>query len=301
MRVLNKILITGATGLVGKSIISQCHKENIEVNFLTSDKDKVHTLKGCKGYFVDTTLKQIDSKALVGVDTIINLAGANIGKRWTKKYKTIISESRISILDIIIDHLSQNNQSHQIKQIISSSGINIYRHSYREIYSEESKDYDQGFLSQVVQKWEKKIIEFEKLGIKTTILRMGIVLDKNKGALPKMISPIKNNIGSVLGNGKQKIAWIHKRDLSNMFLFVAKNRLSGIFNSCSSDTLTNKEFTHILANHLGKKIYLPNIPIWLLRAMLGQMSDLLLQSVSPSNQKIRDKGFVFEYNTLARL
>lgn len=288
-----KILITGATGLVGKELTPLILSKNHTIHYLTTSKTKIEDTPENKGFYWNLKQNFIDENCIIGVDVIVHLAGANIANRWTKEYKNEILESRILSSQLLFDLVKKNPNS--IKQLICASGTAIYPESYTKVYDETTTESDEGFLSNVVQQWEEGVDVFEELGIKVCKLRTGIVFSKNGGALPQMVKPIQMGFGAALGNGKQIQSWIHINDLVALYFFAIENALSGVFNAVSPEPVSNQELTKIIASTLGKPLFLPNIPKFILRFMLGEMSSILFSSKLLSAQKIIALGFNFKF------
>ncbi|QKX05886.1 TIGR01777 family protein [Aquimarina sp. TRL1] len=292
-----RILITGATGLVGQEIVRLCHDSGMDVNYLTTSKNKIKTGKeNYQGFYWNPDTKEIDSSCFEGVTTIIHLAGATIGKRWTTSYKKRIESSRVETTNLLISTLQQ--QKHQVRQVIAASAIGIYPSSSQNYYTEESTERDSTFLSDVVQKWEKAVEGFKTLGVRLGILRIGLVLSHEGGALPQMAKPIEKGVGAVIGKGTQWQSWIHLKDVARMFLFVHEKKLEGVYNAVASNPISNKKLTYAIASQLGKKILLPNVPEFVLRLLLGEMYVLLVSSQRVSNAKIEKNGFQFYYENI---
>ncbi|AXT19359.1 TIGR01777 family protein [Flavobacteriaceae bacterium AU392] len=291
-----KILITGATGLIGSEIIQQCHKTNIGVHYLTTRKQKLQSEVNSKGFYWNPKNKEIDITCFEGVDVIINLAGSTIAKRWTKTYKKEILDSRVNGLELLKHTIQQNRI--KIKQLISASAIGIYPDSLTNIYTEDYPECSKSFLGQVVEQWERAADTFSELDIVVSKIRIGLVLASNKGALPKIVLPIKIGLGSAFGNGKQWQSWIHVSDLANLFLHVLHYELEGVYNGVAPEAITNSEMTKTIAKTLKKPLLLPNTPKVIMKLILGEMHILLFESQKINSNKIEGKGFVFEYKTL---
>lgn len=288
-----KILITGATGLIGKELTNLILSKNHTVHYLTTSKTKIKDSQNYKGFYWNLKQNRIDENCLHGVDVIIHLAGANIAKRWTKEYKVEILESRILSSQLLYNLVKSKPNS--VKQLICASGTAIYPESFTKVYDETTTEIDAGFLSNVVKQWEESVDIFEELGIKVCKLRTGIVFSKTGGALPQMAKPIQMGFGAALGNGNQIQSWIHLKDLVSLYFFAMENALSGVFNAVSPEPISNKDLTKIIAQTLGKPLFLPNIPKFILRIMLGEMSSILFSSKLLSAQKIIDNGFDFKF------
>lgn len=291
-----RILITGATGLIGKEIVKICHLQNIEVNYLTTRKSKIEHQENYKGFYWNPEIKELDKACFKGVDAIIHLAGASISKRWTPSYKKEIVSSRVESTKLLIDSLK--GEIHTIKHVISGSAIGIYPDSLTSYYEESYKGTNDSFLGDVVKKWEASVDGFSKLNIKVSKIRTGLVLSKNGGALPEMLKPIKFGFGAAFGNGKHWQSWIHITDLSQMFLYVLKHKMYGVYNGVAPNPETNQFLTKTIANVLNKPLILPNIPKFVMKTILGDMHQLLFDSQRVSSKKIEDAGFVFEYHHL---
>lgn len=293
-----KILITGATGLVGKAVIQHCLEKKWEVHYLSTSQKKLDVLHGCKGFYWDTASGYTDESCLEGVEVIVHLAGASISNRWTKAYKEEILNSRIFSTRTLY-RLLKNNPKHTVKQIVCASAIGIYPHHYFEEYDETTEETGNSFLSTVVDKWETETDVFKTLQIKTAKVRIGVVLAKNGGALAEMSKPVKNGYGAVLGCGEQWISWIHLDDLAGIFMKLIIDKKEGVYNGVAPHPVTNKTLTHTLAHLLGKKIWLPPVPSFILKLILGEMAVLVLNSTKVSAQKIVRCGYDFKYPELS--
>lgn len=291
-----RVLVTGATGLVGTALTDLLLSQGISVHYLTTAKSKLKSQSDKTGFYWNPEVGEVDESALIGVDAIIHLAGATISKPWTNSYKQEIIESRILSANLLFNLLRKN--PHQVKQIISASAIGIYKDSLDTVYREDASQKDDGFLGHVVQKWEESIDKFKILGLKTCMLRTGIVLSRDGGALPQMAKPIQWYVGAPLGSGKQFMSWIHLEDLTRMYLFALQQGLEGVFNATAPNPVSNKDFTTMLARRLHRPLILPNVPAFALKLLLGEMHQLVLYSQNVNSEKIKNAGFDFKYNPL---
>ncbi|HLT53167.1 MAG TPA: TIGR01777 family oxidoreductase, partial [Flavobacteriaceae bacterium] len=271
-----KVLITGATGLIGKEIVRYCHAYNIAVHYLSTSKNKLQNTPNYKGFYWNPKLKSIDAACFEGVDAIINLAGATIAKRWTVAYRNEIIESRILALQLLKETLSTTN--HSVKHIISASAIGIYPDSQTNYYKETNCDVSKSFLGDVVKAWEDAVYAFTPLGLKVSKIRIGLVLAKNEGALPQIVKPVRYGFGAAFGDGKQWQSWIHVSDLARLFLYVMQNQLDGVYNAVAPNPVTNTELTKAIARTLKRPLWLPNIPRFFMHLFLGDMHMLLFES-----------------------
>jgi len=291
-----KILIAGATGLIGKELVSKCLNENHTVHYLTTRKGKIKTENKYKGFYWNPTQNIIDTAAFEGVEVIVNLAGASVSKKWTKSYKQKIINSRIATAKLLFQFLKEN--PNQVRQYISASGISVYPDSLHELYTESSTTIAPTFLGEVVEVWEQVADQFSEIGIKVVKVRTGIVLDTHEGALPQLIKPIKLNVGAAIGSGKQWQSWIHVSDIAGIYMHLINEELEGIFNGVSPNPKRNIEMTRIIAKYLGKKLWLPKVPAFVLRIVLGERSGLVLESQLVSSEKIQNTGYTFQYINL---
>ena len=288
-----KILITGATGLIGKELVKFLLSKKHTVNYLTTSKSKIESKLNYQGFYWNPEQGRIDENCLYEVDVIVHLAGANIAKRWTSDYKQEIIESRILSAELLYNLIRKT--PNQVKQFVSASGTAIYPDSIDEIYDETTTETEDSFLSNVVKKWEESANRFQVLGIKACKIRTGIVLSHNGGALPEMVKPIAMGLGAVMGSGKQIQSWIHISDLVSLYYFVIEKQLEGIYNAVAPNSINNKELTKIIAKTLKKPLFLPNIPEFVMKLILGEMSYLLFSSKNLSSEKIRSFGFQFKF------
>ncbi|WBL26616.1 TIGR01777 family oxidoreductase [Zunongwangia sp. HGR-M22] len=288
-----RVLITGATGLIGSKISSLCHEKGIDVNYLTTSKDKIEHKDHYRGFLWNPEKGEIDKRAIENVDAIINLVGASIAQRWTDENKRKILDSRVESTNLLFDTLSKNE--HQIKQIVSASAIGVYPSSLQKLYFEDEDGVDDSFVGKVVVKWESAVNNFKDLGLKVSKIRIGLVMAKNGGMLERLKEPVNFNIGAPLGNGKQWQSWIHISDLTNIFMYVLENGLTGTFNGVAPNPVTNKEMTKEVAKQLNKPLWLPSVPGFVLKTYFGEMATLLLSSQLVSSKKIEEQGYHFQY------
>jgi uncharacterized protein (TIGR01777 family) len=293
---MQRVLITGATGLVGQEIVKQCHDQKIAVNYLSTSKTKLEDKTNYKGFYWNPSTGEIDVNCFKDVDVIINLAGASIAQRWTKANKEVILNSRVEALQLLYNTIKAENIS--IKQLVSASAIGIYPDSLTHYYEEDYKDFDDRFLAKVVTSWENEADQFKSLNIKVSKIRIGIVLSEKGGALPQLVKPIRWFVGSALGSGNQWQSWIHIEDIAAIFIYVVKNTIEGTFNGVAPNAMTQKDMVKSIAKVVKRPILLPAVPSFVLKLVLGEMSALVLESQRLSSKKIEDLGFNFKYYQL---
>lgn len=291
-----RVLITGATGLIGQEIVKQCHAQDITVHYLTTSKSKLSKEANYKGFYWNPNTNEIDHNCFKDVSAIINLVGASISKRWTKSYKKEILESRTKTAQLLQDTIKAHN--YDIDHVVSASAIGIYPTSLTNYYEEDATQVSDTFLGEVVEQWEKAVDGFKILGCKLAKVRIGLVLAKDGGALPEIVKPIKFGVGAAFGDGKQWQSWIHIRDLAGIFMHILHYELEGIYNGVAPNAVPNKELTKVAASVLQRPLILPNIPKLAMKLVLGEMHILLFESQRVSSQKIENKGFNFTYANL---
>lgn len=291
-----KILITGATGLVGQALVKLLWQNGHTVHYLTTSKSKIVNEPLYKGFYWNPERGDIDVSCLEGVDTIVHLAGATVAKRWTQKYKQEIIESRINSTNLLYKLLKNNE--HQVKNVVSASATGIYPNSLTTYYDETSTETDDSFLSQVVVRWENAVNSIELLGVKVCKIRIGLVLAKEGGALVEMAKPIRMGVGAPLGTGKQMQSWIHIQDLVHVFYKAASQQWVGVYNAVAPTPVDNTQLTKAIAKTLNKPLFLPNVPKFVLSFALGEMHELLFSSQYVSSKKLQQEGFEFNYPTI---
>ena len=296
-----KVLITGATGLVGKEVTRLCHAQGIAVHYLTTSQKKINSEPEYKGFYWNPSADELDIASLEGVDAIIHLAGASIAQKWTPKNKQIIKDSRIKGARLLYDALARFRESGNtpsVKHIISASAIGCYPSSPTKLYNEKYPSYASGFLGEVVQEWEETVLEFQKLDIATSLIRTGIILDKMAGALPKIVKPIRFFAGAPIGSGQQWQSWIHIEDMARLYMHILTEELTGIYNGVAPNPVTNEKLTKVVAHTIKKPLFLPNVPKKVLKILLGEMATIALESQMVSAEKILETGFIFTYPTV---
>lgn len=288
-----QVLISGGSGLVGKVLCEKLRVKGYKVAILSrSNKNEFKT------YLWDPQNNQIDPAAISSSDYIIHLAGANIAeKKWSKSRKKFILDSRVKSANLIFNEVKKQNK--EIKAFISSSAVGYYGAiTSDKVFTEEDHPAND-FLGETCAKWENSAKQFETLAIRTIILRTGVVLSKEEGALSKMSAPVKLGLASALGNGKQYLAWIHIDDLCEIYIKAIEDKdMNGIFNAIAPSSQTNKSFTQALAKTLNKPYWLPNTPSFLLKLILGEMSVIVLEGSRASSYKILKKGYTFKFSEL---
>jgi uncharacterized protein len=290
---IKKILITGASGLIGAQLTKMMQQKGYQVAHLGRTKKQGEV----KSYVWDVVNRKIDSEALEGVTTIIHLAGAGVAdKRWNEARKKEILDSRIQSTQLLFDTLKSLN--HQVESFISASAIGYYGFTMEETVFTEESNAGSDFLAQVTKQWEQEVDKISILGIRTVKMRIGIVLSNKGGALVEMAKPIRLGAGAALGSGKQQMSWIHIDDLCAMFMKAAEDdKMNGAYNAVC-DWATNADFTKTVAKILKRPLLLPPVPAFAMKLLIGEMAAMIVNGSKVSSEKIRKAGFEFKYPDL---
>ena len=289
-----KLLITGGSGTLGQKITKLALSKNYQVNILTRNKKLSSNESGLEYFYWNPSLSIIDDNCFLDVDSIINLSGYNVFCYWSNKNKTKILKSRIESTSFILSQIKEKNV--KIKSFVSASGIAAYKDSLTDISSEDhGVNIPSSFINQVVNKWESKVRDYEKIlpEVSFSILRVGLVLS-NSGGLFKITKNLsKLFLLSPLGIGNQWQSWIHIDDVSIIFLRSIENDEKGIFNLVSPNPVTQEDLLKKIALFNNSKVIFPNIPTFLVKAIFGEMSELVLSSQKVRSNRLNDYVFKF--------
>jgi uncharacterized protein len=293
-----KIVIAGGSGFVGKAVSDFYINNGDEVFILTRNKQTPTHLSNVTYIEWLNDSPDLDTQ-LEGTDVIINLAGESINSgRWNVARKQRILQSRLLTTNEIL-HLIQRMKN-KPKLLINASAIGYYGTSDTITFLEETKSVGNDFLAETVKDWESIALKAQAYGIRTALCRFGIILDRNGGALTKMILPYQFFIGGRLGRGKQWVSWIHLEDVIRAIHFIIKNKdLSGPINFVAPEPVTMDEFGRSISKVLHRPHWLPT-PGIALRLVLGEMSMLMLEGQKVLPKKLIDNGFTFKYPTTTK-
>ena len=290
---MNTVLIAGGSGLIGTYLTEKLLLLGCSVRWLGRSTSK-KCPKGVQIYFWDPFDNKMDVKALEGVDTLINLAGAGVAdEKWSTSRKQYVIESRTRSAKLLIDTISLGNFP-SLKYVLNASAIGYYGDQGSQVLTVESPPAT-SFLAQVCKEWEVSAKGFESLEVDLSILRIGVVLTEKGGALEKMKQPVFWGVGAPLGSGNQYLSWIHVGDLTKLIILLCQERKVGIFNGVAPNPVTNKEFTKVLAKVLKRPLLLPNVPAFVLGILLGEMSAVVLESQRVSEEPNQEIGLRYEY------
>jgi len=290
-----KIAIAGGTGFVGKALVNYFQSKGHDIYILTRNKrrstiDNVH-------YVQWLTPESKPEKEISSVDVMINLAGQSINSgRWTAEQKNKIFNSRIDSTRAVLNLIANLEAKPEV--LINASAIGIYGTSQNKVFTETAEKVGNDFLAQTVKAWEEEGKKAESFGIRTILARFGIILDKDEGALPRMIMPYRFFMGGTVGSGKQWVSWIHINDVVRAIDFIINNKnIAGPVNITSPQPVTMKEFGETIARVLDRPHWLP-IPSVLLNLLLGEMSILVLEGQQVLPDSLEEFGFSFSFSSL---
>jgi len=286
---LNNVLIAGGSGYIGKALKSLLIENGYSVDILSRNASKGSVWDPAKG--------TIDLDSLKKADHIVNLAGTNVGdKRWSKRRKEQILTSRVQANELLYKSLKACE--HNAGSYISASAIGIYGHSDKQAFI-ESDPPAADYLGEVGKAWEESSQRIQKLGIRTVVLRTGIVFSALSMAIKKMKLPLSFGLTPLPGNGQQVLPWIHLDDLCHIYLkAIQDEQMKGIYNAVAPSISTNREIMAALGEALGKKSISLATPKFLLNFALGELAEFIFYSVPVSAEKIKEAGYQFKYPNL---
>ena len=288
-----KILMTGGTGLIGQEVGKKLVALGHEVTVVTRNSKTARQNLSFKASFVECDLNENPLSAIDfnGIDAIVNLLGESVDGRWTESKKKSIYDSRINSAKNLLKNCPEN-----LKCVVTASAIGIYGDRADEEVNENSF-IGNGFLADVCKDWEREFSENVKS--KLVILRIGLVLSRKGGALKKLVNLFLNNMGANLSNGKQWMSWVSLEDLSDLFVeAVVGLKMQGTYNAVNESAVTNAEFTEALCKELNV-IKLPSVPSFVLKTVLGEMSNLVLASAKVKPQRLlQELSYQFNHTKL---
>ena len=285
------ILITGGTGLIGRALTEKLKSEGHTVAILSrSGGDFIWNVRD--GF--------MDPLAFEKVDAIVHLAGAGIAEnRWTPARKKEIIDSRVESARLLANTLAGIN--HQVKAIVSASGIGYYGADTGESICTEISNSGMDFVAECTREWEKSMNPFAGLGLRVVKLRTGLVMSSQGGIFRVLARPVYWFLGAILGTGKQWQSWIHMEDLVEMFrLALTNSSASGVYNAVAPEPICHREMMKLIANKMKRPLIFPPIPAWFLKVILGEMATLVTGGNFVSSEKIqKELSFTFKYSSFA--
>ncbi len=289
-----KILITGGTGFVGSCLTNTLLQRGDEITVIGSSSAK-NLESGSNLHFIqaDTSKEGEWQNSVGGQDVIVNLTGRTIFNLWSASYKEKIYSSRVDTTRNIVTALPQETDI----ILLNTSAAGFYGDS-GENERDESCPPGNDFLAEVCQDWEKEARAAEEKGARVAIMRFGVVLGKQGGAIATMKTPFKLGMGGSIGSGKQWFPWIHVDDLVAAILFlIDSSDLSGVFNFTAPDSVRQKEFARALGRAVNRPTFMPT-PAFVMKSLLGEFGQTLLMGQKVIPKALQERGFVFKYPQL---
>lgn len=293
-----KIVVSGGTGFIGRPLCASLCQEGHRVTLLTRRKEEAQRLFGSAVTAVEWNGKEAGAweNCLEGADAVINLAGAPIADaRWTDTRKRLLIESRILTTRLLVETLSRRSSKPRI--LISASGIGYYGASDDRLL-DEGAARGQGFLADLCLAWEAEALRAAEFGVRVVTLRTGMVLERDGGALPKMLLPFRLFVGGPIMPGTQWVSWIHRRDHIGLIQWLlAMPSVSGPVNAVAPEAVTMNRFCKVLGQVLHRPSWLP-LPGFALQVALGELATLMTRGQRVNPAKALSGGYVFRYPTL---
>lgn len=280
------VLVTGATGLVGRVLCPRLREAGHEVRELSRSRGE---------YRWNVEAGQLDSGILEGVDCVVHLAGESVAQRWTPDVKQRIRDSRVGSTQLLVRRILELGLR---PDFISASGVSYYG-SRSDHVVDESSEKGGGFLADVVEAWEGAAVPLTEAGLRTVFLRIGVVLSSKGGALEKLLPVFKAGLGGRVGSGKQYMSWIGLSDLVEVFMAAIEcSNVCGVVNAVSPEPVTNREFTRQLGRALGRPTWFP-VPETVLRGLYGEMAtETILSDLQVRPQRLLGSEFVWKSPSL---
>ncbi|MCI0338529.1 MAG: TIGR01777 family oxidoreductase [Acidobacteria bacterium] len=291
-----KLLVTGATGLIGRAICQRLASEGHQIVVLSRRPESARFLSEGRVFGWNPEHGPPSAEVWDGVEAVIHLAGESVAaSRWTDEQKRRIRDSRVRGTRHLVDGLI--DLADRPKVMVSASAVGFYGDRGDEQIDERSAN-GEGFLCEVSEQWEREALRAREFGLRVSLVRTGVVLSPNGGALEKMLLPFKLGIGGRLGSGRQWFPWIHIDDIVGIFRHALLTpELSGPINGVAPGIVNNKEFTEVLANVLNRPVFFP-VPELALKILMGEMAEVVLSSQRVVPRVALESGYEFTYQML---
>ena len=294
-----RVTLTGATGLIGSAIVAALTDRGDEVTVLSRDPERARARLGdeVQAAHWDPQSEPAPAQALAGCDAVVNLAGEPIAQRWSELVKRTIRDSRVTGTRNLVQGLAEVDADVRPRVMVSSSAIGYYGARGAEPIDEEASPGGD-FLAQVCARWESEARAVTVLQVRSVQVRTGVVLDREGGALAKMLPPFRLGIGGPVAGGRQYVAWIHRDDLVGMMLSALQDaRWSGPVNATAPEPVSNRRLSRALGRVLHRPALLP-VPGFALRALYGEMAEIVTTGVRAVPAKALVLGYEFKYPEL---
>ena len=287
------VTVTGATGFIGRQLLAALAARNCSLRALSR--------RGRAGLPADVRVSVWDpaggeppSESVQDADVVVHLAGEPVAQRWTAEAKSRIRASRIEGTRNLVRALARLKR--RPAALVCASAIGYYGDCGDELLTEDSPPGDD-FLASLCVAWESEALAAEALGLRVARVRIGIVLEPHGGTLARMLPPFRLGLGGRIGSGKQWMSWIHAHDLVNLICHAVESPIAGPLNATAPTPATNSEFTRALGRALHRPAIFPLPPLFL-RAVFGEMAEILFASQRVAPARAQAEGFRFEFPQL---
>lgn len=289
-----RVTVTGATGRIGRHLVAALKERGDEVTALSRDRDKATELLGVEALAWNMKQDAAPKQALSGRDAVVHLAGEDVGQRWSKDVKAEIRDSRERGTRNIVASILDSEPRPKALVCASASG---YYGAHEAEPVDESAAAGVDWLAEVTVRWEHEA-DAAKAATRTVVVRTGVVLDAEGGALAKMLPPFKAGIGGPVGSGKQYLPWIHLDDLVGIYMAAIDNpTFEGPVNASAPEPVTNKAFAKALGRAIGRPAIAP-VPAFAIKLLYGEMSQIVLHGVRMVPGRAAELGYVFKHPDL---
>lgn len=288
-----RILITGGTGLIGRSLCQFWLAQGHEIYVWSRCPEQVKSLCGETVHGL-AELRELDH---IKLDAVINLAGAPIADRpWTQARRKLLRDSRIALTEHLVQWLA--SLSHKPEVLISGSAVGWYGDAGEQVLTESSPVQTTDFATQLCADWENAALAAESLAIRVVLIRTGLVLTAKGGFLSRLLPLFRLGLGGKQGSGQQWMPWVHLDDEVALIDHLLQHvSAQGVYNACAPEPVRNQQFAHALGKHLRRPAVLP-VPGFALKLMLGDMAGLLLGGQNIRPERTAEIGFEFKYREL---
>lgn len=297
MQAVKKVLVTGGSGMIGSHLTPLLLEKGYEVSHLGRSK---RTSGVVKNFVWDPEKNTLDPEALKDIDAVVHLAGVSVAdKRWNARHKREVISSRTDTARMLVERL-RSLPGHRVTTLVSASGISYYGldDPARDAFIESDPPADD-FMARVTVAWEREVQTAGTLGIRTVMLRTGVVLSSKGGALEKLALPVRFFVGAPLGTGRQYVNWIHIDDLCNLYIkAIEDSSMTGAYNAVAPDPVTNIQMTKAIARSLKRPLWLPPVPGFVVKLIAGGVAEIVLRGGKISSGRIQDAGFRFKFPIL---
>jgi uncharacterized protein len=293
-----KVAVTGATGTIGHRLVSALRDRGDEVAVLTRNPEKAGQALGPgveTHRWADPESEPAPAEALAGVDAVVHLAGEPVDQRWSDEAKKRIRESRELGTRNLVAAIKEAGP--RLRTLVSASASGYYGpHGDEKVTENEGPGDD--FLADVVVRWEREAAKAEDAGVRVAMLRTGIVLSAEGGALGRMLTPFKLGVGGPIAGGRQYMPWIHEDDVVGAYLFALDNDdVTGPVNLSAPEPVSNKEFSKALGKALHRPAFAP-VPALAIKTLYGEMAIIVTTGVRMVPERLQELGYEFEHPDL---